>query len=316
MRRAFTLVELLVVIAIIGILISLLLPAVQAAREASRRTTCVNNLKQFGLAIQNFESQHRRLPESGMESRTYAQLANLDQGVMLSWIVRLLPFLEESGLAGQFDLKRPATDQPGIAQASQPTVMVCPCDDAKGRIMDTSLLGGVSTAKRYTFGKGNYAAFASAFHLDSKWQGSISREGRKVASVTDGTAKSLLVGEVRTRGQSGDPRGAWAVPWPGASLLAVDFHDVAGEDFDFAQTPNSNAPDVLFSCPEPADAQLQGMPCHDQWQKFVADASRSLHPGGVNVTFLDGHVDFLSDSVAPETMALMVAVNDGEMISQ
>jgi prepilin-type processing-associated H-X9-DG protein len=91
---------------------------------------------------------------------------------------------------------------------------------------------------------------------------------------------------------------------------------VASEELDFAQTPNSTAPDVLFSCPEPADAQLQLMPCHDKWQKYVADASRSLHSGGVNVAFLDGRVDFLSDDVAPEVMALMVAVDDGEVIPQ
>jgi prepilin-type processing-associated H-X9-DG protein len=184
--------------------------------------------------------------------------------------------------------------------------------------MDSSDLGAVTTAASHKFGKGNYAAFANAFHLDSSWQGPVSREGRRVAEVTDGLSNTLLIGEVRTRELGGDPRGAWALPWPASSLLAVDFHEVStgDEQLDFAQTPNSTAPDVLFSCPEPADAQLKLMPCHDQWQKYVADASRSLHPGGVNVAFLDGRVDFLSDNVAPEVMALMVAVDDGEVISQ
>ena len=232
----------------------------------------------------------------------------------LSWLVHLLPMFEESALATHFDLKKPAIDQSTFAQESQLSVFSCPSDDAKGRLMDTAALGPLSTGTAHRFGKGNYAAFASAFHLGSKRQGSNSREGRKVASVTDGTAKSLLVGEVRTRDQPGDPRGAWALPWPGASLLAVDFHDVAGEDSNFAQTPNSTAPDVLFSCPDPAEAQLIGMPCDDQWQKLVADSPRSQHPGGVNVLFLDGHVEFLTNDVAPEVMALMVAVNDGEVI--
>jgi prepilin-type N-terminal cleavage/methylation domain-containing protein/prepilin-type processing-associated H-X9-DG protein len=316
MRRAFSLVELLVVIAIISILISLILPAVQSAREASRRASCQNNLKQLGLAVQNYESTHKQLPPSGMESLDYAELANLDQGVKLGWLVRLLPMMEQQTLFTRFDLKRAAVDQPNNPQTEQPPTLLCPSDDSAGRLMDSSELGPLSTAATHRFGKGNYAAFANAFHLDSNWQGPISREGRRMAEVTDGTSNSLLVGEVRTRELGGDPRGAWALPWPGSSLLAVDFHEVATEELDFAQTPNSTAPDVLFSCPEPADAQLKLMPCHDQWQKYVADASRSLHPGGVNVAFLDGRVSFLADNVAPEVMALMVAVDDGEVVPQ
>lgn len=315
MRRAFTLVELLVVIAIMSVLISLILPAVQAAREASRRVACQNNLKQLGLAVQNYESQHGRLPPSGMAKRDYAELARLDQGVQLGWLVRVLPMLEQQALFARFDLKRPAVDQPGDPQSEQPPTLLCPSDAASGRLMSTTELGGLSTAAAHQFGKGNYAAFASAFHLDSNWQGPINREGRRVAEVTDGTTNCLMSGEVRTRDPGGDPRGAWALPWPGASLLAVDFHEVAAEELDFAQTPNSTAPDVLFSCPEPAEAQLELMPCHDNWQKFVADASRSLHPGGVNVTFLDGRVEFLADTVAPEVMAQLVAVDDGEVVS-
>jgi prepilin-type N-terminal cleavage/methylation domain-containing protein len=105
LRRAFSLIELLVVIAIIAILVSLILPAVQSAREASRRASCQNNLRQVGLAAQNYESQKQRLPESGMESKTYAELANLDHGVKLSWLVRLLPMMEQQTLFAQFDLK-------------------------------------------------------------------------------------------------------------------------------------------------------------------------------------------------------------------
>jgi prepilin-type N-terminal cleavage/methylation domain-containing protein/prepilin-type processing-associated H-X9-DG protein len=314
MRRAFSLVELLVVIAIIGILVSLILPAVQAARESSRRASCQNNLRQLAIAVQNYESQKQQLPQSGLQSNDYAELANLDAGVSLGWLVRLLPMMEQQPLFARFHLKRAAVDQPQNPQAEQPPTLLCPSDNAAGRAMDTLELGAVSTAVSHKFGKGNYAAFANAFHLDSNWQGPISREGRRIAEVTDGTSTSLLIGEVRTRELGGDPRGAWALPWPGSSLLAVDFHEVATEELDFAQTPNSTAPDVLFSCPEPGDAQLQLMPCHDQWQKYVADASRSLHPGGVNVAFLDSRVEFLADTVAPEVMALMVAVDDGEVI--
>jgi prepilin-type N-terminal cleavage/methylation domain-containing protein/prepilin-type processing-associated H-X9-DG protein len=315
--RAFTLVELLVVIAIMSVLISLLLPAVQAAREASRRATCQSNLRQLNIACQNYESQHARLPASGMQSTSYAELIQLDVGSKLSWLVRLLPNFEQQALYSRFDLKRSAVDQRENPQAEQPALLLCPSDESRGRVMDTSELGAASSSTQRLFAKANYAAFASAFHLDSSWQGPISREGRRVAEVTDGTSHSLLAGEVRTRDHVGDPRGAWALPWPGSSLITVDFHHVVESDavtYDFAQTPNSPAPDVLFSCPDAASAQLIGMPCHDRWPEYVADAARSTHPGGVNVAFLDGRVTFLSDDTPPETMALMVAVDDGEVI--
>jgi prepilin-type N-terminal cleavage/methylation domain-containing protein/prepilin-type processing-associated H-X9-DG protein len=315
---AFTLVELLVVIAIMSVLVSLLLPAVQAAREASRRGACQSNLRQLNLACQSYESQHGRLPASGMQSTSYAELIRLDQGAKHSWIVLLLPNIEQQMLYSRFDLKRSVVDQRSDPQAEQPAMLLCPSDESHGKMMDTSELGAASSSTQRLFAKANYAAFASAFHLDSSWQGPISREGRRVAEVTDGTSHSLLAGEVRTREQIGDPRGAWALPWPGSSLITVDFHHIVESDavsYDFAQTPNSPAPDVLFSCPDPASAQLIGMPCHDRWQEYVADAARSAHPGGVNVAFLDGRVTFLSDDTPPEKMALMVAVDDGEVVN-
>jgi prepilin-type processing-associated H-X9-DG protein len=252
-----------------------------------------------------------------MQSTSYAELIQLDQGRKHSWIVRLLPNIEQQTLYSRFDLKRSAMDQRGDPQAEQPALLLCPSDESQGRMMDTSELGAASPSAKRLFAKANYAAFATAFHLDSSWQGPISREGRRVAEVTDGTSNSLLAGEVRTREHAGDPRGAWALPWPGSSLITVDFHHIEESDavsYDFAQTPNSSAPDVLFSCPEPASAQLIGMPCHDRWQEYVADAARSAHPGGVNVTFLDGRVTFLSDDTPPQKMALMVAVDDGEVV--
>ncbi len=94
-RRAFTVVELLVVIAIIGMLVTLLLPAVQAAREAARRTQCLNNLKQISLAILNYESIHRVLPEGGLATDT--------GGYGHSWWLRILPVIEEQGIYGRFD---------------------------------------------------------------------------------------------------------------------------------------------------------------------------------------------------------------------
>ncbi len=90
---AFTLVELLVVIAIIGILIALLLPAVQSAREAARRASCMNNLTQLGLALSNYEMANGALPPGTTESK--GPIHNIAQGVHISWLVQILPFIEE-----------------------------------------------------------------------------------------------------------------------------------------------------------------------------------------------------------------------------
>lgn len=317
--RAFTLIELLVVIAIVSVLMSLLLPAVQAAREASRRSACQNNLKQLGLASQNYEAQHKRLPPSGMRNMSYAELAKLDVGVGSSWLVRMLPMIEQQALYDQFDVRGAVFEQPAAALSAQPAALLCPSDSPTGLLMDSMELGAVRTSVSKKFGKGNYAAFATAFHLDSNWQGAVSHEGRRVAEVTDGLSHSLFVGELRARAHDGDPRGAWVVPWPGSSLVAIDFHHLSADEaqhIDFARTPNAATPDVLFHCPDPAEAQLTRMPCHDQWQQYIADAPRSVHPGGVNGAYLDGRVEFISDDISPEALALRIAVDDGQVIAE
>lgn len=96
--KAFSLVELLVVIAIIGILVALLLPAVQAAREAARRTHCINNLHQIGLAMHNYESSHGSLPPGGVMEGPCCHTKS-----RTNWAIEILPFLEEQGLYNKYD---------------------------------------------------------------------------------------------------------------------------------------------------------------------------------------------------------------------
>ena len=104
-RRAFTLVELLVVMAIIGILISLLLPAVQAVREAARRTQCQNHLRQIGLALHNYHAAYRKFPPGGLEVRPQVR-----GGKQLAWSAFVLPFLEESAAFAEVDFRYPFDD--------------------------------------------------------------------------------------------------------------------------------------------------------------------------------------------------------------
>lgn len=344
-RRGFSLVELLVVIAIIAVLIALLLPAVQQAREAARRVSCRSNLKQVALAISNYESAHHRYPPAGLITpRPNANDINgpfdPQSGKMISWCVLILPFLEEEPLYRQFDLEKNILDQAPEALAAQPSVLLCPSEEASGRWFSDPLLTG---GKK--FGKANYVAFVSPYHTDlTDWlpSGLSGTRIHRPADIVDGTSKTLLLSEVRTRANVGDQRGVWALPWTSSSILAYDAHyweqfvNSGGQTIDrtrvtgptifqtfehiilAAQTPNPGDKDgqfprvdVVYSCPEPEEAQLDGMPCETyEHTHYLSAAPRSRHPGGVHVAFVDGHIGFISDNVDILAMAYLISSND------
>ncbi len=341
-RTGFTLIELLVVIAIIGILVSLLMPAIQAAREAARRIQCSNNIKQIATAIINFESAHRRLPPSGIVGENdEANIAfgkfDPQSGKMISWAVLVLPYLEEDSLYREFDLTRPVTDQPTNPQARHVTTYLCPSDSAGRRFFQHPDL-----AEGVRFAKGNYAAFVSPFHIDLqvRYPGALGggvwvqqdgkRLGQSLRKVKDGLSKTIMLSEVRTRDNPRDQRGAWALPWAGSSLLAVDMHHFPLSKKPYepwrltipaAQVPNNRGinVDMLYDCPDVERAQLEDMPCAT-WGKqdpnfYLSAAPRSMHPGGVVAAAMDGHVRFLPDDIDPILMALMVSTNDGASVS-
>jgi prepilin-type processing-associated H-X9-DG protein len=324
------------VIAIVGILIALLLPAVQQAREAARRLQCTNNLKQLSLATLGYAETHGVLPPSGIvepKTQKYGQkeypVFDQRSGNMFSWAVLLLPYLEETSLYSQFDLKANILEQTNNPQEQQVAVYMCPSDAALGRYyMDREFTG----TKR--FAKGNYAAYTSPFHTDLQvlYPGALISTGQKLSKIIDGTSKTAVFSEVRTLDHQQDERGVWALPWNAASLLALDMHhDAATEAGIFgnflvqlqliyqAQMPNTIGPnaDVLVRCSDDAlaQAQVERMPCI-KWDwglglwGYISAAPRSLHIGGVNMAFLDGHVDFISDDVNPYAMAYMVDIRD------
>lgn len=336
-RSGFSLVELLVVIAIIGILISLLLPAVQAARESARRLQCVNNLRQIALATSNYEGATGKLPPSGdvtLEARSYSM--KLDEqkidfvydsfrqreGKQFSWVVKLLPYLEQQQLYDRFDFDKTVFEQTANPQSQFLQQLACPSDEARGRMFSEE---AITLGKR--FAKGNYAAFCTPYHTDLQmvYPGALIGRRQPMRRISDGSSNTLLFGEIRTRDHELDERGAWALPWTAASLLAFDMHHELSYRFDdpfvaynrFAyqtQTPNTLGPnsDMLQICPDLADSQLEAMPCLDANTKgWLSSAPRSLHPGGVNVVSLDGHVDFLLDDIDEYVMAYLISINDG-----
>jgi len=219
-RRGFTLVELLVVIAIIGILTAVLTPAIQSGREAARRVTCKSQMRQLGMAVRTYESIHEVLPPAGIVDPS-PNVFDPKSGPMLSWVVFILPHIDQEKLFAQFDVSRSVFDQPANPQAATLPSLLCPTDNAKGRFFaDSQLTGGAQLAK------GNYAAFVSPFHTDLqlRFPGGLSGPGQAMARIRDGASNTLLLSEVRTRAHEQDQRGAWALAWTGASLLAFDMH--------------------------------------------------------------------------------------------
>lgn len=132
LRVGFTLVELLVVIAIIGILTALLLPAIQAAREASRRSSCMNNLKQIGVAISNYDSEKKVFPPGAIWERWRPEKKRRTHGSML---VAILPYIEQQEIYDAFDFSKLSIDKqkfPGTSTeigSTQITTYICPSDD-------------------------------------------------------------------------------------------------------------------------------------------------------------------------------------------
>lgn len=327
LRAAFSMVELLVVIAIIGMLLALLLPAVQRTREAARRVTCLNNLHQLGLAIAGYESKQDVFPPSGVVNISnnvfYPQ-----SGKMFSWIVLILPYLEQQQLYERLDLSKTILAQAGDPQATFISTLICPSDSAQGKYFAHAKL----TSNRQ-FAKGNYAAFVSPYHVEvqMKYSGALIGTGQKSGAVFDGLSHTLMLSEVRVRNNQQDQRGAWALPWNGSSLLAFDMHCAPkltpGSKYEankaclgMTQLPNCRGPnvDVLYACPDILGAQMEKMPC-GLWDangqfNYLSAAPRSKHLGGVNVAFMDGHLGFLSDNVDEIVMAYMISINDNHLI--
>jgi prepilin-type N-terminal cleavage/methylation domain-containing protein len=285
-RSAFTLVELLVVIAIIGVLVALLLPAVQAAREAARRTQCLNNLKQIGVGLHNYADTHRVLPPGAFWAGTMT--ANSRGSILL----HLLPFIEQQNLFDKFNLTIAPEGQtlPGSTTLLAATVIktyTCPSEKT------TTLLNG-RAIHNYVASSGPTAHIDNGACSCSAWSswntyavspyspadptdfaGPFHRRGVAVrlADVTDGLSNTIFFGEVR-RDCSAHVRTGWL---------------------------NSNNANGLTSTLIPIntdtcnDAATNGCqrPCN--WSTELG--FKSLHPAGANFLLGDGAVRFFTQSI-------------------
>jgi prepilin-type N-terminal cleavage/methylation domain-containing protein len=317
-RRGFTLVELLVVIAIIGVLVALLLPAVQAAREAARRSQCENNCKNVALAVLTYESARKEMPK-GM---TFPKALESSIGTLsvfnANWIITVLPYLEEQALYDSFNLKRPindpaiplTTNRNYIARGTVISVLLCP-SDANNRVMYQGYPG---SGHGGNWARGNYAGNMGGAYIyagcntpeacasgpdsagwkNNKYRGVMGpNTSVTVRRITDGTSRTVLLGEIRAGLTEKDARGVWAMGHAGPSLLAA--YGSEGDD-NGPNTCNAYADDVYSDICDKPDPNGECMECYSGGA-FAQQTVRSMHKDGVYVAMCDGSVQFESDDV-------------------
>ena len=316
--RAFTLVELLVVIAIIGILVALLLPAVQAAREAARRAQCQSNLKNAALAVLNYEATNKIFPMGTTVYGTDPIQSNID--FRESWATAIMPNLEEQGLYDAIDFTVPMRHANNFEQrGSRIPVLLCASDQNNG----VKYAGHGDN-----WARGNYAANVGngAMHTtpptritgpDSPgWNGVILKPpgrypysnrtrgvmGPNVAvtipQIEDGTSKTIMLAEIRAGVHDGDPRGTWAFGHAGGNLVAWygSDGDSNGPNYCGVNSDDIGGTSKLNCAAQLPQLQADCMTCFGPGA-FDQATSRSMHPGGVFVALCDASVQFISDDI-------------------
>jgi prepilin-type processing-associated H-X9-DG protein/prepilin-type N-terminal cleavage/methylation domain-containing protein len=294
--RAFTLIELLVVISIIGVLIALLLPAVQAAREAARRAECVNNLKQIGLALHNYHSSHQSFPPGYVSN---FDASGNDTGPGWGWAAMLLPQMEQKPLFDAINFNTPI-ELPSN-QTSRLVLIggfLCPTDSVLPSWLATMRdASGVPTLSVCQIATANYVGVYGTSDPGIDGDGIFFRNGNiGIRNITDGTAQTIAVGErSQNLGQA-----TWAGAVTGAVLFPVD-NDGIG--YPRAES----APGMVLG--HAGGRYGPGNPGGEVNQFY------SRHPGGVNFLFADGHVSFLKTTMTNTTFRALATRAGGETIS-
>jgi len=340
-RTGFTLIELLVVIAIIGILMGLLLPAVQKVREAAARTQCTNNQKQIGVALHSYHDLNKRFPAGYVDGNTdSASTPDNDVGPGWGWASFLLPFLEQDNVYSQINFKQGV----GIgvnAQISQQPLEIyqCPSDPYQQAfpVYDSSFTNPIATVAHgnYVGCNGWVECFNNAggnYQPSSDGGGAEDGDGGKtgtglagnglfyrnskntIASVTDGLSSTIVVGE---RCAAHSP-----TTWTGAVTAGRCPAWMATQPWTTPYTPPSSAANsgsgTAYDNADWGEALVLAhgnathVPNADN-PFFDPDTFWSMHPGGANFLFGDGAVHFLSSGIDPMTYQWLCTIAGGEV---
>ena len=309
-HRGFTLIELLVVIAIIAILIALLLPAVQQAREAARRSQCKNNLKQLALGLHNYHDSNQSFPPGGI---TLGNCCGTRSGT--SWPISILPYIDQTPLYNRYDFgfdgrqgRNERSANQSVRQQSL-TVHYCPSDPNVGRLERPESGPGRGLEYRMSSYRGVGGKTNGRGWWDNNqwtgigqptWKGVLHAIGlnrlrpERVATVTDGTSNTLMLGEMATKTRS--RRGTfWAYTYTSynRSDISVGQPRTLINDYNrcvsIGGSGGSNA-------------------CKRGWGSF--------HVGGLHFAMCDGSVRMISTNVFMDTLANMATIGDGEVIGE
>jgi prepilin-type N-terminal cleavage/methylation domain-containing protein/prepilin-type processing-associated H-X9-DG protein len=312
----FTLVELLVVIAIIGVLVALLLPAIQAAREAARRAACNNNLKQLGLALQNYHGAFGRFPYGaqglGVTSMSY------DSGEPRTpFYIYLFPYIEQTNVFDLYDFARDVQSQPAAIQETirKPyEAFHCPSDEQVR--LEQGIYSEYKTNYGVNWGPWSYDCQQIRVVSDtvqlrgcpgtqtSSTVGTTApfwvQYGARIGQITDGTSNTLAMMEMLQvpDSENFDRRGRMWNDDSGCYQIMTRY------------APNTAAPDESY-----CNDQLDGYPCINRGinnRKNAQLASRSRHPGGVNAALCDGSVQFITDSIDIATWRALGTIAEGD----
>jgi len=341
LKHGFTLIELLVVIAIIAILIALLLPAVQQAREAARRTQCKNNMRQIGLAFHNYHDTHSRFPQPAMIGLTVSTGLIIRSGA--SWCTMVLPYIEQANVYNLYNTNSSPFD-PANAAAVRTIIpgFICPSVPRSNNLYTLAVPAGVDldgggpfpplgAALNMTSGvldydtlDGVFSGFATVAYNGQPAPGdragwgtwsirvldvpafSSGGSGGNLRDITDGTSNTILVGEVANRTVLIRKGKTIPLSDPEAQAQAVSGSGTWADLFKGDTWIGGK----LY------DGTGASGPCAVNCSNYRNAGMYSFHTGGAQVTLADGSARFISENIAAYTLASLITRAGGEVVGE